>query len=139
MLWLIVVGEDVYAFVRDIVSGSSSTSFAVVKHFSVGWTSAKRAERPKDGPEWVSVANHPVALSLGCRVIANGFAAPEGSPRGTAGFRPPAGGRVTEPRRRTGGPNSSARPARTFRKAKTLKPKPKAAMAARMAIGTCKR
>jgi len=64
---------------RDVAPGSSLASFAVVKRFSAprkrgeGWTSAKRAERLKHGPEGASVANHPVALSLGCRIIADGL------------------------------------------------------------------
>ncbi len=44
---------------------------SLVRHSGVGRTSAKRAERPQDGPEGVSEANHPVTLSLGCRDYAN--------------------------------------------------------------------
>jgi len=67
---------------------SSLTSFAVVELSRSSLTSCAVEKRFCEG-------RNPVALSLSCRVIANGFAAPEGSPRGTAGFRPPAGGRVT--------------------------------------------
>jgi hypothetical protein len=67
---------------------SPLTSFAVVELSRSSLTSCAVEKRFCEG-------RNPVALSLSCRVIANGFAAPEGSPRGTAGFRPPAGGRVT--------------------------------------------
>jgi hypothetical protein len=54
------VGCSRLAFVHGYVAISSWASFAFVEHFGVGRTSAKRAERPEDGPVGVSEANHPV-------------------------------------------------------------------------------